>query len=297
MAASSSHASSSVLMLQLASLSLVFDWPAVFKADARTVISHSLSSLARAWANGLLAAICTTSVLVTLYRLPLTSPQPYRPGARVFRTGIWTLHFGFDADGRDSQRRVMQVIQDMELDVVGLLETDLSRVVYGNRDLTRYIVEKMGYHVDLGPGPGEHTWGAVLLSKFPIINSTHHLLPSPHGELAPAIEAVLNVFGTRVTVIVAHNGQEEDPLDRELQSTELARIMSASPYPTVFLGYVVTKPGDQRRASLSLQVLKDDLIPRHLASPYEILTVDGRMHDIDADDADRWFVASLLVLG
>ena len=62
-------------------------------------------------------------------------------------------------------------------------------------------------YVDIGPGPNQHTWGAVLLSKFPIINSTHHLLPSPDGELAPAIEAYLDMFGTPVKVIVAHNAR------------------------------------------------------------------------------------------
>ena len=46
-----------------------------------------------------------------------------------------------------------------------------------------------------------------LAAQFPIINSTHHLLPSPDGELAPAIEAHLDMFGTEVKVIVAHNGQ------------------------------------------------------------------------------------------
>ena len=45
--------------------------------------------------------------------------------------------------------------------------------------------------------------------QFPILNSTHHLLPSPHGELAPAIEAHLDMYGTTVKVIVAHNGQGE----------------------------------------------------------------------------------------
>lgn len=47
----------------------------------------------------------------------------------------------------------------------------------------------------------------TVMFQFPIINSTHHLLPSPHGELAPAIHAVLDIFGTEVNVIVAHNGQ------------------------------------------------------------------------------------------
>jgi len=110
-----------------------------------------------------------------------------------------------------------------------------------------------------------------MLSKFPIINSTHHLLPSPYGELAPAIEAVLDIYGTAVTVVVAHNGQEETPLDRELQSKELARIMAKSyPQPVIFLGYVVTRPGAQR------------------PNPYEILISDGKVHDIDSLDSDRW---------
>jgi hypothetical protein len=55
--------------------------------------------------------------------------------------GVWTLHFGIDNEGRDSQRRVRDLIRcvepddlttayisisDMQLDVVGLLETDLN---------------------------------------------------------------------------------------------------------------------------------------------------------------------------
>lgn len=43
---------------------------------------------------------------------------------------------------------------------------------------------------------------------------------------------------------------EEDPLDRELQSKELARIMAAVyPRPVIFLGYVVTQPQAERRMS------------------------------------------------
>lgn len=81
--------------------------------------------------------------------------------------------------------------------------------------LTQWLSEEMGMYADIGPGPKKHTWGAILLSKFPIINSTHHLLPSPHGELAPAIEAWLDIHGVEMQVIVSHNGQEEgEPLEQ-----------------------------------------------------------------------------------
>ncbi|KAJ4487416.1 Frag1/DRAM/Sfk1 family-domain-containing protein [Lentinula lateritia] len=257
-----------VIMAQMACLVPAFEWPALGnRQSSATALTSTISSCTRT----ALALMSIVAMLASLYRLPATPVQPFRPGHRILRAGIWTIHFGIDNEGRDSQRRVMNLIKGMELDVVGLLETDLHRTVYGNRDLTRVIIEDMGYNVDLGPGPNSHTWGAVLLSKFPIINSTHHLLPSPHGELAPAIEAVLDVYGTSVTVIVSHNGQEEDPLDRELQSKELARIMSeAYPRPVIFLGYVVTRPHAPR------------------PNPYQILVEDGNVHDVDQEDHDRW---------
>ena len=50
----------------------------------------------------------------------------------------------------------MELIRDMQVDVLGLLETDrelldiaklttVHRFVYGNRDLTRVIAEELGY--------------------------------------------------------------------------------------------------------------------------------------------------------
>ncbi|KAJ9127345.1 hypothetical protein QFC24_000752 [Naganishia onofrii] len=189
----------------------------------------------------------------------------------LFTAGIWTVHFGVDLAGQESQRRQLELIRDLDLDIIGLLESDLHRFVYGNRDLTRMLVEELGYNVDLGPGPNKHTWGAALLSRYPILESRHLLLPSPHGELAPAIHAKLLIANQTINVIVSHNGQEEDALDRQLQTEALAKVMgNAYPEPFVFLGYVVTHVGANRPA------------------PYEILMSDGRVWDVEIADQDRW---------
>ncbi|EGF99223.1 uncharacterized protein MELLADRAFT_40407, partial [Melampsora larici-populina 98AG31] len=220
-----------------------------------------------------LGALILGAVLVMWFRTvwKVKEVLPYHPEDRTLKAGIWTVHFGIDSGMWESQRRMRDIFQELELDVIGLLESDLQRIVMGNRDLTQFIAEDLGMYVDLGPGPNKHTWGAALLSKFPIVNSTHHLLPSPKGELAPAIHATLDVFGTMIDVIVSHNGQEEDPKDRELQSIELARIMrEAYPRPFIFLGYVVSKPHAPRPA------------------PYQILVEDGKMLDIERSDFDRW---------
>ncbi|TRM66791.1 Frag1/DRAM/Sfk1 family-domain-containing protein [Schizophyllum amplum] len=257
-----------VMVAQTLLLAPAFAWSR--EARLKTPVLE-LPRTARLRAYATLAICCILGLATSLYRQPLAAPRPYSPGPRIITAGIWTVHFGFDNAGRDSQRLISELADDMRLDVLGLLETDLHRTVFGNRDLTRLMVEKKGYFVDIGPGPNKHTWGAVLLSKFPIKHSTHHLLPSPRGELAPAITAILDVWGTDVMVVVSHNGQKEDALDRQLQSMELGRLMAeAYPMPTIFLGYVVTKPHAPKRA------------------PYRYLVEDGLMYDIDEDDKDRW---------
>ena len=167
-----------------------------------------------------------------------------------------------------SERRIRDLIKDAEIDVIGLLETDLQRIIMGNRDTTQFLAEDLGMYVDYGPGPNKHTWGAALLSKFPIVNSTHHLLPSPVGELAPAIHATIDAYGSLIDIFVFHSGQEEDPEDRRLQTEYLSELMGSSPRPSILLSYLVTKP---KKGNYNTYV-----------SP------KSGMRDIEPTDGDRW---------
>lgn len=194
--------------------------------------------------------------------------EPFNFDSGTFTTGIWCVHFGLDNDMWASDMRIMELIKDAQIDVIGLLETDTHRLVGGNRDFTQIISEELGMYVDYGPGPHKHTWGAALLSRFPIINSTHHLLPSPLGELAPAIHATLDIYGEEIDVIVLHSGQEDDEEDRRLQSLYMEDLMLKSPRPLILLGYLVTDP---------------------LEGNYNhYVSEKSRMHDIDSTDWDRW---------
>lgn len=202
-------------------------------------------------------------------RFPTNDYKPYHPDQNLITAGIWTIHFSLDNDMWSSEVRMRDLIKELELDVVGLLESDLQRIIMGNRDTTQYLAEDLGMYVDYGPGPNKHTWGAALLSKFPIINSTHHLLPSPVGELAPAIHATIEAYGRLVDVFVFHSGQEEDPEDRRLQSEYLSKLMgTVTNRPAILLSYLVTDPG------------KDNYLT--------YVSNTSGMHDIDPTDWDRW---------
>ncbi|KAG8529176.1 uncharacterized protein KY384_005811 [Bacidia gigantensis] len=216
----------------------------------------------------ILAALELLAVSVSYLRFPTNDFVPYHKEDKVITAGIWTVHFSLDNDMWSSERRIRDLIKELEIDVIGLLESDLQRIIMGNRDTAQYLAEDLGMYLDAGPGPNKHTWGAALLSKFPILNSTHHLLPSPVGELAPAIHATLDAYGEHVDVVVFHSGQEEDPEDRRLQSEYLSKLMKECPRPLILLSYLVIKPGE--------------------GNYHTYVGEKSGMRDIDSTDWDRW---------
>lgn len=236
--------------------------------DARKKAQRHIPNQKSFYYTFILVALELLAVSIAYLRFPTNDYTPYHPEDKSLTAGIWTIHFSLDNDMWSSEHRMRDLIKEMEVDVIGLLESDLQRIIMGNRDSTQFLAEDLGMYVDYGPGPNKHTWGAALLSKFPIVNSTHHLLPSPVGELAPAIHATLDAYGEFIDVIVFHSGQEEDPEDRRLQSEYLAKLMKDSPRPLILLSYLVTPPGEGN---------------------YITYVGDkSGMKDIDPSDWDRW---------
>lgn len=230
---------------------------------------HPTARRQRSYYAYILASLQLLSISVAYLRFPTFDYTPYHPDSKIITAGIWTIHFYLDNPMWDSTRRMRDLIKEMEVDVIGLLESDTQHIIGGNRDPTQFLAQDLGMYVDFGPGPNKHTWGAALLSRFPIVNSTHHLLPSPVGELAPAIHATIDAYGSLVDVFVFHSGQEEDPEDRRLQSLYLADLMKNSPRPSILLSYLVTKP--------------------HEGNYNTYVGEKSGMRDIDpSDNDDRW---------
>lgn len=101
-----------------------------------------------------LAAVASFALITAAFKhYAKAEPVPYNPQERVATAGIWTLHFGLDNRLHDSQRRISELLDDVELDILGILESDLNHIVTGNRDMVQRIAEEKGYYVDLGPAP------------------------------------------------------------------------------------------------------------------------------------------------
>lgn len=215
-----------------------------------------------------LAALQLLGLSISYLRFSTYDYVPYHQNERLITAGIWTIHFSLDNHMWSSETRIRDMMRELELDVAGFLETDCQKPIMGNRDTSQYFAEHLGMYVDYGPGPNKHTWGCTLLSKFPILNSTHHLLPSPMGELAPAIHATLDAYGELVDIVVFHSGQKEDIEDRRLQAEYLSKLMGSSNRPMILLSYLVTLP---------------------YTGTYNTYVSDvSGMQDIEPGDWDRW---------
>ncbi|RII06390.1 hypothetical protein CUC08_Gglean009611 [Alternaria sp. MG1] len=241
--------------------------PALKNYKGKAVITAA-AGRQRSYYLYVLGALELIAIATAYLRFPSYDYTSYHPETKSITAGIWTIHFSLDNDMWSSEYRMRDLIKEMEVDVIGLLESDLQRIIMGNRDTTQFLAEDLGMYVDFGPGPNKHTWGSALLSKFPIVNSTHHLLPSPVGELAPAIEATIDAYGEMIDIFVFHSGQEEDPEDRRLQSEYLAERMKATPRPAILLSYLVIKPGEGNYNTY--------------------VGEKSGMKDIDPSDWDRW---------
>jgi len=155
-----------------------------------------------------------------------------RQGATVVRVLTYNIHHGAGTDGRIDLARLAAVIRQAAPDVVALQEVDRLVSRSGGVDQASELARLTGLDMRFGRTislqGGEY--GNAVLSRWPIVETTNHPLPSPAGGEARALLAVTialwpdEAAGPSVTFLATHFDHTRDAANRIASAEAIDRL-------------------------------------------------------------------------
>jgi endonuclease/exonuclease/phosphatase family metal-dependent hydrolase/MFS family permease len=95
-----------------------------------------------------------------------------------FKFLTFNVRQGFGMDRRNNFRSIGHLIVKSGAHVIGLQESDTSKIIAGNCDLLEYLSFHTNMYEYYGPSPRESTLGVSVLSAAPIYEAKYYNLPS-----------------------------------------------------------------------------------------------------------------------
>ncbi len=117
----------------------------------------------------------------------------------------WNVHGFVGGDGVYDPARIADVLGKLGPAVAALQEIDLRKT---DIDLVTQLSAVIGPHCVRAPamGSGDHWYGQVLLSRYPVVRHKIHDLSFRDAEPRRLIDAVLDIGGSMLRVLAAHLG-------------------------------------------------------------------------------------------
>jgi len=186
------------------------------------------------------------------------------PRAREVKTLTFNLHHGAGVDGVLDLERVATAIEASGASVVGLQEVDKfwsERSGWVDQPAWLAARLKMQYvfaaNLDLDPlepGQPRRQYGTLVLSKYPIVDSRHTLLPKhPDSEQRGLLEAVVDVDGTPLRFADTHLTTINDG-ERQEQVNAVLALLQEPAAPTVLVGDMNAIPTSTEIKTITAQL-------------------------------------------
>lgn len=138
----------------------------------------------------------------------------------------YNIHQCVGVDERHDPDRVARVILELDARVIGLQEVSSGASTGSLTRGVEYLAEATGFKAVPGPTMlrGDSYYGNALLSGFPVAGVRHIDLSVRGREPRGAIDAVLDVQGHAVHVVVTHLGLNR--AERRAQVRRLTKFLS-----------------------------------------------------------------------
>lgn len=204
----------------------------------------------------------------------------------------YNIHHGVDASGKSNLNKITEIINDRDIDIVGLNEVDRRMIRTGFKDQARIIAEKTGLNYVFGPNLKRFigTYGNALLTRFPILKAENHPLPRINrNEPRGILDATLLLPNKQhLRVLVTH--LSVDPRERRLQIGWIENYISEIKTPFFLLGDF----NDEMTAMLEMEPIIKDIktFPAkkpvnqidYIFSNVQLITYDGKAIVTEASD-------------
>lgn len=180
------------------------------------------------------------------------------PNSPKLRVATYNVHSCYGMDRKRSEARIAEVIAELDVDLVGLQELDLSRPRSGGVDQAGLIAEQLGWHRYFHPAmeTGAEHYGNAILSRYPLTLRQARTLPGAGTfycrESRVAISMDVETPLGAVHIINTHFGlgRSERLLQAQLLNDELLATGSAD-LPLILLGDFNSLPGSRTCRALA----------------------------------------------
>ena len=115
----------------------------------------------------------------------------------------YNMQQGSHLNGDRNYGKQLELLRRLNPDIIGLQECDTARPSGGNVDAVRYLAESLGYYACYGPGSISGTFGAAVLSRYPIKNARTFFTYSDSDEVGTAAGEI-DVGGTTIAFFSNH---------------------------------------------------------------------------------------------
>jgi endonuclease/exonuclease/phosphatase family metal-dependent hydrolase len=203
------------------------------------------------WGGGILLLM-----ILVIGAMLMTMARPSAPSSQsAVRFLTYNIQQGYSETGLKNFAGQLDLIREVNADIIGLQESDTSRIAGGNADIVRYFADALDMHVYYGPKTIPGTFGIALLSKYPIQNPRTFYMYS-EGEQTATIEATIPVGEIGYNVFVTHLGNG-GPLEQQQAIMQVVGEKENA----VLMGDFNFRPQTEQYA-LTTAILKDAWLER-----------------------------------
>ena len=196
-------------------------------------------------------------------------------GMASLRIATWNIHSCVGLDARFAPDRIAEVIKELDVDLIGLQEVGWHHRGETGLDQFEFLEKATGLKAHAGPTKHNERahYGNAILTHLPVHSCDTFDLSVGRREPRGAIDAVVEVEGRAVRVIVAHFG-----LDQWERAKQVARIMTRvgerPDLPTLFMGDLNEWVPNSARLKRLAQGFEDWANPRSFHARMPTLRLD-----------------------